>query len=92
MKSSNVNQNAPIILFWSVPSISQIRDYKRNCEMLKEANKQFKSVEVISKSNRTEKFKSIEMESDNFYGLKKIQGDIKRILLNVNTIKSIILL
>jgi len=38
------------------------------------------------------KFKKIELESGAFYGLKKIKGKIEKILLNVNSIKAIILL
>ena len=92
METSNNNSATQIILFWSVPSISQIKEYKRNCDLLKDANSQLKSVKVITNKNQTEKFKSIEIESDTFYGLKKIKGELKRFILNVNSIKSVMLL
>lgn len=81
-----------IFLFWSVPSISQVKEYKIKSDLLKKAIFQLNPVKVIAHKNEAVNFKKIEMESGTFYGLKKIKGKINKILLNVNSIKTVILL
>lgn len=92
MKPSNTLLKSQIILFWSVPSISQIKEYKIKSDLLNKAAIHLNPVKVVTHKNVALKFKKIEMESGAFYGMKKIKGKIEKILLNVNAIKAIILL
>ena len=92
MKPSNKMLETQIILFWFVPSISQINEYKIKSDLLNKAMFHLSPVKVVTHKNKTVKFKKIELESGAFYGLKKIKGKIEKILLNVNSIKAIILL
>jgi len=92
MKPSNKILETQIILFWFVPSISQINDYKIKSDLLNKAMFHLNPVKVVTYKNEAVKFKKIELESGAFYGLKKIKGKIEKILLNVNSIKAIILL
>ena len=92
MNTSNKNIESQIFLFWSVPSISKIKDYKMKSDLLREANAHLKSVRVVTRKNETVKFKKIELKNGTFYGLKKIKGEVKKMLLNINLIKAVILL
>ncbi|WP_223551164.1 hypothetical protein [Aestuariivivens sp. NBU2969] len=91
MKTSK-NNSTPIILFWFVPSISQIKVYKDNCNLLQKASSNLNSVRIIKTNNETLTFKKIVLESERFYGLKKIKGEIKKMILNVDAIKMVVLL
>ena len=92
MNASTKKSTAPIFLFWSVPSISQIKEYKIKLAVLREANSLFRSVKVVTTKNETLEFKKIELEDGIFYGLRKIKGELKKIVLNINFIKAVILL
>ncbi|WP_242085616.1 hypothetical protein [Aestuariivivens sediminis] len=92
MEALNKNGTPAIILFWSVPSISQIQLYKHNCDQLQRACKQLNSVQVIKTNKEALTFKKVVLESESFYGLQKVKGEIKKMMLNINSIKSVILL
>ncbi|WP_242091802.1 hypothetical protein [Aestuariivivens sediminicola] len=92
MKTSSKNSTPRIILFWSVPSLSQINTYKANCDQLQKACVHSNSVQVLNHKKEAQTFKKIIKESDGFYGLRRIKGEIRKMMLNVNSIKTIILL
>ena len=92
MKPSKEKNKFEIILFWSLPSISKIQDYKLKSSKLKEAIARLKKVELITYNNEVLKFENIGIDSGRFFGLVEFKGKMKKILLNINAIKTIILL
>ncbi|MEH6535229.1 MAG: hypothetical protein V7719_02465 [Psychroserpens sp.] len=92
MKSSEKNTKTHILLFWSIPSISMIDAYKEKCNKLNRAKDNLKRVEVITYKNEILKLENVGIDSGRFFGLKRFKGKMKKVLLNINTIKTIILL
>lgn len=92
MKPSKENLNQHILLFWSVPSISKVHDYKKKSEMLNQAMVYLKKVQVITDKNEILKFDNIGIDSGRFFGLKKFRGSMKKVFLNINAIKTVIIL
>jgi hypothetical protein len=89
---ANITTNSPLILFWSVPSISMVREYKAKCELLSKAIANLKSVEILTYDNKLLKLEHIIIDSGKFFGMENIKGELKKLLLNVNKIKKIIIL
>ncbi|MFD1163618.1 hypothetical protein [Hwangdonia seohaensis] len=81
-----------IFLFWTLPSISMVEAYKKKCKLLNNAMYSMKSIEITTFQNKILKLKEIGIESGRFYGFESIKGGIKKISLNINDIKNIILL
>ena len=92
MKPSKEILKPHILLFWSVPSISKVHEYKMKSDMLNQAKVYLKKVQVITHKNEILKFDKIGIDSGRFFGLKKFKGKMKKILININTIKTVILL
>ena len=42
-----------------------------------------KIIKIITKNNEASSFKKVELESDIFYGLKKIKGGFKKMVMGV---------
>jgi hypothetical protein len=92
MKSSK-NKKAPhILLFWYLPSISKVHEYKLKSDTLNEAVVHLKSVKVITYRDEVLQLENVGIDSGRFFGLKQFKGKMKKILLNINTIKMVILL
>ena len=68
-----------------------IEAYKEKCELLNEAIDKMKPIEIVTIQNKILKLNEIGIESGRFYGFESIKGRIKKILLNINDIKNIIL-
>ena len=95
MKSSRQHvkhTNPHILLFWSLPSISMLEAYKEKCKKLNQAIYKRKSVEVVTNQDNILKLNKIGIESGRFYGFGSFKGTMKKILLNINDIKMIILI
>ena len=92
MKSSRKNINSHILLFWSFPSISKVHEYKMKSDTLNQAMVHLKKIKIITYNNETFKLENIGIDSGKFFGLKRLKGEMSKILLNINTIKTIILL
>lgn len=92
MKTSNKMQSPIIIMFWSAPSCSMLKDYKLKSDTLYEAIKYNRAVEVITNSNKTLTFKKIGINTGKYFGMEKIKGKIKKMLLNINEIKMVTLI
>ena len=92
MEALNTNSKPLLILFWSVPSISMVKEYKAKCELLSQAINNLKSVEILTYENKILKLEQIVIDSGKFFGMENIKGEFKKLLLNVNKIKKIILL
>ena len=84
--------NSHLILFWSVPSISMVKEYKAKTEQLKSAILNLNPIEIITTKNEVLKLEKVEIESGSFFGLNTIKGNIRKIFLNINHIKAITLL
>ena len=91
MKSSTAQTSPHILLFWSLPSISMIRAYKEKCKILNMAKDKVKPIEIVTVQNKILRLKEIGIECGQFYGYEHIKGHIKKILLNINSIKMITL-
>lgn len=92
MKTSNKHNNSIFLLFWSMPSCSMIKVYKRNSDLLAQAMRNKSSVEIITQGNKVIKLIKIGIESGKFFGLKTKKGKLKKRLLNINDIKLVSLL
>lgn len=92
MKTSNNHSTRIVIMFWSMPSCSMLKTYKIKSDMLNQALKFEKSVEVITTNDQILKLRKIGIEAGKFVGLKSIKGNMKKMLLNINDIKRVILL
>ena len=92
MEALNTNSKSPLILFWSVPSISMVKEYKAKCDILSQAIRNLKSVEILTYENKILKLEQIVIDSGKFFGMENIKGELKKLLLNVNKIKKIIIL
>ncbi|WP_298237841.1 hypothetical protein [uncultured Algibacter sp.] len=92
MEALNTNSKPHLILFWSVPSISMVKEYKAKCELLSQAIRNLKSVEILTYENKILKLEQIVIDSGKFFGMENIKGEFKKLLLNVNKIKKIIIL
>lgn len=92
MKHSKENLNQHILLFWSVPSISKVHEYKMKSDLLNQAMVYLKKVQVVTHKNEILKFENIGIDSGMFFGLKKFKGNMRKVLLNINAIKTVILL
>ena len=92
MKSSEELLIPHILLFWSLPSISMINEYKTKSDKLNQAITHLKSVKVITHNNKVLKLESVGLEAERYYGFENIKGSIKKVLLNINNIKIITLL
>ena len=92
MKTSKENLNPHILLFWSVPSISKVHEYKIKSDLLNQAMMYLNQVQVVTNKNEILKFENVGIDSGRFFGLKKFRGDLKKVLLNINAIKTVILL
>jgi hypothetical protein len=92
MKRLDKNQNPLILFFWSTPSCSTIKAYKKKSDLLNLAIKEDYPVEIKTKSNETKKLEHISIEAGTFFGIESIKGGMKKILLNINQIKMITIL
>lgn len=92
MKPSKEIFNPQIILFWSFPSISKLQENKVKSSKLNEAITHLKKVEVITNKDEVLKLENVGIDSGRFFGLIEFKGKMKKILLNINSIKTIILL
>jgi recombinational DNA repair protein RecR len=92
MKTSKKQTNPVIIMFWSMPSCSMLKAYKEKCDMLNQAIREVKSVEVVTQGNEVLKLNRIGNESGKFFGLKSIKKNAEKMLLNINHIKMVTLL
>ena len=92
MKSSKNNNSPHILLFWSLPSISMLEAYKEKCKKLNQAIHKTKSVEIVTNHDTILKLNKIGVESGRFYGFESFKGTMKKMLLNINEIKIVILL
>ena len=92
MKTSNNNSNPIIIMFWSMPSCTMLKSYKVKSDILSQAIKYEKPVEVVTNSDQILKLRKIGIEAGKFFGLESFKGSIKKMLLNINDIKMITLL
>lgn len=92
MKSSAKPSSPHILLFWSVPSISKIEAYKAKCSKLNQAISKVKTIEVVTIQDKVLMLYEIGVEAGRFYGFERLKGKLKKILLNVNDIKRIIVL
>ena len=78
-----------IVLFWSLPSLSKLHEYKEKCNMLNLAISKMKTVEIITVKDVILNLTNISLESGRYFGLENIKGRFKKILLNINEIKTI---
>lgn len=92
MNEKDKNQNPVILLFWSTPSCSMLKAYKRKSDLLNQAIKENQPVEIQTKGNKIKKLVNIGIEAGTFFGLENIKGHMKKILLNINQIKMITIL
>ena len=92
MKPSKNILNTHILLFWSFPSISKVHEYKMKSDTLNQAMVHLKKVKIITYNDETFKLENIGIDSGKFFGLKSLKGEMSKILLNINNIKTIILL
>ena len=92
MKTNNNIKTTGIFLFWSLPSVSMIKAYKEKCNQLNQAIKKLSCLEIITIENEILNLIEIGIESGTYFGVNKINGQIKKILLNINHIKQIVLL
>jgi len=92
MKTSKNNSSPMIIMFWSIPSCSMLKAYKAKSDTLNQAIKEEKTVEVLTNGNKILKLKKIGIEAGKFFGIESIKGKMKKMLLNINDIKMVILL
>lgn len=74
-----------VLLFWSVPSISKVHEYKIKSEKLNQAMNSLIPIEIITYDDASIKFEKIGIESGMFFGWKKLKGKMKKILLNINS-------
>ena len=63
--------------------------YKSASVTLDEASKSETKVKVVTKSNEKLKFKRIGVENGKYYGVRKVDGKMMKLILNTDTIKSI---
>ncbi len=63
--------------------------YKSANVTLEEASKSENKVKIRTKTNETFKFKRIGIENVNYYGVKKVKGEMTKISLDSNFIESI---
>ena len=75
-----------------MPSCSMLKDYKLKSDTLNQAIKEEKTIEVVTNGNKILKLKKIGIEAEKFFGLESIKGNMKKMLLNINDIKMVILL
>jgi hypothetical protein len=92
MKTSANHSNPMIIMFWSMPSCSMLKDYKLKSDTLNQAIKEEKTIEVVTHGNKILKLKKIGIEAGKFFGIESIKGKMKKMLLNINDIKMVLLL
>ncbi|WP_282134281.1 hypothetical protein [Seonamhaeicola maritimus] len=92
MKNHKQNINTPIILFWSLPSISMLETYKEKCSQLNQAINRVKGVEIVTVKDVILKLTEVGKDSGRYFGVENMKGQISKILLNVNEIKKITLL
>jgi hypothetical protein len=75
-----------------MPSCSMLKAYKLNSDTLNQAFKEGKTVKVVTHGNKILKLKKIGIEAGKFFGIESIKGTMKKMLLNINDIKMVILL
>jgi len=92
MKTSVNHSNPMIIMFLSLPSCTMLKAYKLKSDTLNQAIKEEKTIEVVTNENKILKLKKIGIEAGKFFGLERIKGKMKKMLLNINDIKMVILL
>lgn len=92
MKTSNKQTNTIVIMFWSLPSCTMIKAYKAKCDILNEAIREVKAVEVVTIGNRILRLKRIGKEAGRFFGREYLMGNIKKMHLNINEIKMVTLI
>ena len=63
--------------------------YKSSSVTLEEAYSKESKTKIESKIGETFKFKRIYFENGNYYGEKKIRGEVKKIILNPNGINNV---
>jgi CO dehydrogenase/acetyl-CoA synthase gamma subunit (corrinoid Fe-S protein) len=69
-----------------------VKEYKTKCDILSQAIRNLKSVEILTYENKILKLEQIVIDSGKFFGMENIKGEFKKLLLNVNKIKKIIIL
>jgi hypothetical protein len=92
MKNSKELSPPHILLFWSLPSITMVKAYQLKSYKLDQAVSNSKSVEVLTLKNKVLKLERVDLEAGKYFGFETIKGNIKKIFLNINNIKTITLL
>lgn len=92
MKTLEHNNDPHICLFWALPSISKLKASQEKCKKLNEAIHEVKPVEIVTNRDLILKLTKVGIESGRFYGFESLKGSMKKVLLNINEIKTIILL
>ena len=92
MNQSDNNQKPFILLFWSTPSCTSLKAYKKKSDLLNLAINEDQPVEIQTKGNKIKKLVHIGIEAGTFFGLENVKGNMKKMLLNINHIKMITIL
>ncbi len=92
MKTLKHSNGPHIHLFWCFPSISRLKASKEKCKKLNQAIDEVKPVEIVTTRDLILKLNKIGVESGRFYGFESLEGSMKKVLLNIHDIKTIILL
>ena len=86
MKTSHQTSAAPLILFWAVPSISELKQFDQKCATLINAIVNKLSVKVITSNQEKLKLDQLSIDDGLFYGFMKRRGKNVKLTLNVNKI------
>ena len=82
MKTSHQTSAAPLILFWAVPSISELKQFDDKCTTLINAIAKKLNVKVITSNQEKLKLHQLSIDNGSFYGFSKRQGENVKLALN----------